>query len=320
MTTQELTLSPAHTDRIASAIADAVPDTTRRAYNTGWRAFEDFCSTHGYQALPASSETVAAFITDLDARGFSPSTIAVYHAAVMNRHGQAAEELRTFGLKQTMRGIHRRQRGYQPVKARALNADEVLAMSQVCGDDKAGRRDRWVLLVGVSLGLRYSDLAAVRLSDVEKVPGKGYAITIPWSKTSDEGVTLALPTLAPELADLDATVATDRLLEVLPTDGGMMMRGVQKGGRRWRDGVMSANGLREVIRNRAQEAGVDTDRLSNHSLRATYATGAYDAEVPEEKIAITGRWSSLSVQRGYNRASMWVQPAAGWLEKAFRSA
>lgn len=320
MTTQEITLTTDHTERITSAIADAVPATTKRAYDTGWRAFEDFCSTHGYQSLPANSQTVAAFVTDLDARGFSPSTIGVYHAAVMSKHGQDAEALRTFGLKQTMKGVHRRQRGYQPVQARALTADEVLAMSQVCGNDKAGRRDRWLLLVGVSLGLRYSDLATIRISDVEKVPGKGYAVTIPWSKTSGEGVTLALPSLTPELADLDATIATDRLLEVLPADGGMMMRGVQKGGRRWREGAMSSNGVREVIRSRAEQAGVSVERLSNHSLRATYATGAYDAEVPEERIAVTGRWSSLSVQRGYNRASMWNQPAAGWLEKAFRSA
>lgn len=316
MTTTELVLAPHHTERIASAIADATPETTQRTYATGWRAFEDFCATHGYQSLPATSETLAAFITELDAQGFAPSTIAVYHAAVIHKHGQGADELRTFGLRQTMKGVHRRQRGYQPVKARALNANEVLALSQACGNDRVGKRDRWAILVGVSLGLRYSDLANIRVQDIEKVPGKGYAVTIPWSKTSDEGVTLALPRLSPELEDLDATVATDNLLALLP-DSGAVLRGVHKGGRRWRDGVLSANGLRDILMLRAEQAGVSTERLSNHSLRATMATGAYEAGIPEERVSVTGRWASLSVQRRYNRASMWQQPASAWLEKAF---
>lgn len=316
MTTAELTIAPQHTERIASAIADAIPETTQRTYATGWRAFEDFCAAHGYQSLPAASETLAAFITELDAQGFAPSTIAVYHAAVMHKHGQDADSLRTFGLRQTMKGVHRRQRGYQPVKARALSPHEVLALSQVCGDDRVGRRDRWAILTGVSLGLRYSDLANIRVQDIEKVPGKGYAVTIPWSKTSDEGVTLALPSLAPELEDLDATVATDHLLSLLP-ETGPVLRGVHKGGRRWREGVLSANGLRDILLARAEQAGVSTERLSNHSLRATMATGAYEVGIPEERLSVTGRWASLSVQRQYNRASMWQQPASGWLGKAF---
>lgn len=52
---------------------------TRRAYATAWRAFDDFCTGHGLEALPAHPETVRWYVawmsTQLDDDGLpgSPS-------------------------------------------------------------------------------------------------------------------------------------------------------------------------------------------------------------------------------------------------------
>lgn len=312
----QLVIGTEHSHLIAEAVEAATPENTRRAYATGWRAFEDFCASNNYEAYPASDVVVAAFLAQLDADGFAPSTIAVYHAAVMNKHGADAERLRSFGVRQTMRGIRRQQRGYKPGQARALTADELLALSQACGSDLAGKRDRFAILTGATLGLRYSDLAALRVCDVAKVAGKGYVLTIPYSKTSDEGIDLPLPELDADLCDIDATLALGELLETLPGEGSLL-RGVLKGNRRWREGVLSANGFRDALRARAIEAGVSLDGLSAHSLRATFATGAYAQGISEERIALVGRWASVKVQRRYNRASMWNSPASTWLGQAF---
>ena len=48
-------------------------DNTRRAYRAEVAAFTDWCAAHGQTALPASPETVAAFLA-AEAGGGSPST------------------------------------------------------------------------------------------------------------------------------------------------------------------------------------------------------------------------------------------------------
>lgn len=319
-----------HRERVGRVIEDSTALNTKRAYATGWRFFQHWASKHGYPSLPATSEVLASFVADLEEQGYSPSTVSVYYSAVIAAHEQIgqADALRTAGLKRTMKGIARRQRGYSPVKARALSADEILSLSRVCLDDPslAGIRDRWALLVGVSLGLRYSDLAAIRLRDITRVEGKGYEILIPFSKTDKEGagVVLPVPRLSAELAELCAARATDDLLEAL-TGGSAasgsdrdapVLRGLHKGGRTWREGALTANGMRTALVKRAVLAGVNAQELTNHSLRASFATGAFDAGVAEDKIASVGRWASLREMRGYNRASRWHSPASEWLARA----
>ena len=98
-----------------------------------------------------------------------------------------------------------------------------------------------------------------------------------------------------------------------------MVRTVRRGG--WsvgdEDEECSTEVVSTIVHRLAKAAGLDTTtrgRISAHSLRASFATGAL-AHYGEAAVASTGRWSSLTVLRGYDRTSRWApsMTAGGWL-------
>ncbi|MGH7732529.1 MAG: site-specific integrase, partial [Gemmatimonadales bacterium] len=56
-----------------------------------------------------------------------------------------------------------------------------------------------------------------------------------------------------------------------------------------------------IVKGRAEEAGLDPEDFSGHSLRAGLATSAAAAGVPERIIAATTRHKSMTVLRRYIR-------------------
>ena len=52
-------------DETAALIEEAVPENTLLAYRSRWRSFEGWCRDAGRVALPATAQTVAAYLTHL---------------------------------------------------------------------------------------------------------------------------------------------------------------------------------------------------------------------------------------------------------------
>jgi hypothetical protein len=61
-------------------------DNTRRAYCAAVAAFTDRCAAHGQTALPASPETVAAFLAAEAGRGLAVNTLRLRHAGLRYLH------------------------------------------------------------------------------------------------------------------------------------------------------------------------------------------------------------------------------------------
>ena len=153
------------------------------------------------------------------------------------------------------------------------------------------------------------------------VHGQGFSVHVPYSKTDQTGVgvNLALPSLDPALSAVDATAALTawlRLLELTDSQPALF-RGTYKGRQTVRSQGLSARAVGDILTNACVRAGVDTTGVSAHSLRASFATGAYASNIEEREIARTGRWASVTTQRGYDRATMWQAPAGGWLGASF---
>jgi hypothetical protein len=99
---------------------------TRRAYQSDFGIFTDWCDKRCVSPLPASPETVAAFLASEADRGIRPSTIARRVAAIRYAHKLAGHAVPTDDerVKATVRG-HRRAVGAAPRKkapARPPNA------------------------------------------------------------------------------------------------------------------------------------------------------------------------------------------------------
>jgi site-specific recombinase XerD len=167
---------------------------TRKAYGTDFRIFKAWCDGKGVPALPASPETVAAFLAAEAGGGVKPSTLSRRVAAIRYAHKLAGVETPTDaeGVKATMRGIRRTFGGTRNKKAPAV-AGKMLGMVATAPKGLAGLRDRALLLVGFAGAFRRSELVALDVADIAETE-TGMLVTIRGSKTDQErqGVTIAI--------------------------------------------------------------------------------------------------------------------------------
>jgi integrase len=185
-------------DETAALIREAVPENTALAYRSRWRLFEAWCRGAGRVALPATAQTVAAYLTDLlVGQGLTAATADAHLTAIRAVHrGAGAEAPDALAARKVISAAAKREAArdgrYGPRRAVPLMAADLPAVVAASDSETgAGLRDRAVILLGFALLARRAELAALNVSDVEHVPGEGLAVTIRASKTDQaaRGVT-----------------------------------------------------------------------------------------------------------------------------------
>jgi len=300
-------ITPASTgDELSPAarelIQQSVPPNTQRAYERQWRAFLAWCADVDVQAFPASRETMANYVAHLVERGLAPATIGQAIATVRTIHrlrgmagrpgtDLALQVLRAYRRQRAAAGIGKRQ-------APPITIDRLRAMVDATdAESTAGRRDRALLVLGFALMARRSELAGLRIDDIE-VCDDGLRVRIRESKTDrdSEGVVVRVPHGVHSLTDPVRVVRAwiGHLAEHGVTEG-PLLRAVSRGGRVG-DG-MSPRAVNERVRVLARRAGLpDAERVTSHGLRAGGPTEAARAGVPVAQIARHGRWGERSMQ------------------------
>jgi integrase len=177
-------------DEAAALIREAVPENTALAYRSRWRSFEAWCRGTGRVALPATAQTVAAYLTHLAVdRGLKATTADAHLTAIRAVHrGAGAAPPDGLAARKVVVAAQRREAArdgrYGPRKAVPVMAGDLPAIVAACAaDTPAGLRDRAVILLGFALLARRAELAALNVSDIEHVHGEGLAVTIRASKT-----------------------------------------------------------------------------------------------------------------------------------------
>ncbi len=134
------------------------------AYRRDIRAYEEFLSERGLRLELAGSRDVEEYLSVLAASGRRATSNARALAAVRGLHRFCVDERGapadpTEGLAGP--------RLPQPVPKALSEADVELLLSAVAGDDPKARRDRLILELLYATGMRISELAALRLGDVD---------------------------------------------------------------------------------------------------------------------------------------------------------
>ena len=177
----------------------AKADNTRSAYRSAVRAWCAWCATHDLIPLPASPLDVAAFLAEERDRGLAANTLDLRRAAIrfLHRAAGCASPTEDAHVAETLAGI--RRDAPNPIKKRAATLTvlrELLAPIPVDASAPgglAGLRDRALLLVGFAGALRRSELAGIRVADLERTD-RGFGLTLPRSKGSQSAaVTVPLP-------------------------------------------------------------------------------------------------------------------------------
>ena len=173
----------------ADLIREAVPENTALAYRSRWRSFEAWCRDAGRVVLPATAQTLAAYLTYLAVdRGLKATTVDAHLTAIRAVHrGTGAPVPDGLAARKVVVAAQRREAAragrYGPRRAVPVMAGDLPAVVAGAAETAAGRRDRAVVLLGFALLARRAELAALSISDIEHVPGEGLAVTIRASKT-----------------------------------------------------------------------------------------------------------------------------------------
>jgi site-specific recombinase XerC len=170
----------------AFARAEKAPS-TRHAYRSDFALFRAWCAGKGVASLPASPETVAAFLAHEAERGSAASTITRRCAAIRYAHRLADLEPPTNSekVRATLRGI-RRTVGAAPARKAPVLAETARAMALAAPAGLKGTRDRALLLLGFAGAFCRSELVSLDVTDIEETE-EGFKIIIRRSKTDQEG-------------------------------------------------------------------------------------------------------------------------------------
>lgn len=291
----------------AFALAEKA-DATRRAYRSDFGAFAAWCRARGLESLPASPDTVAAFLAAQATGSAKASTIGRKGAAIRYAHKLAGHEPPTNAetVKAVMRGI-RRTIGAAPDRKAACTAGRLSAMLACIPATLAGKRDRALLALGFAGAFRRSELVALTVADLIEVAG-GLRVLIRKSKTDQEGQghEIAIPT-GTTLRPVEAVRAW---LAAAGIESGPVFRAVAKG-----DKVQSAaltdRSVAGIVKAYAERAGLDPAEYAGHSLRAGFITSCAEAGAGALKIQEVSRHKSLDVLAGYVRRADLFRDHAG---------
>jgi site-specific recombinase XerD len=282
---------------------------TRRGYSADWARFTAWAASRGYLALPASPETIAAYVADNAAAGIRPSTITRRVSAIRYAHklaGFTESPTNTELVKATMRGI-RRTIGTAPDRKSPATAQVVASMLALCrADTLIGTRDRALLALGFAGAFRRSELVALEVEDLVEC-ADGLRVTIRRSKTDQEGAGQSIAILrGVRICPVEAVQTWLARAEI---STGLVFRSVLKGGHL--GGPLPPQRVSHRVKHYAKLAGLDPRMFSGHSLRAGFCTSAAEHGASVWKMMDVSRHKSVNTLRGYVRNAESFKDHAG---------
>ena len=306
-------------DRLVDTARDyaraAASDNTLKAYAKDWAHFARWCRMKGTEPLPPSPEMIGLYLADL-ASGSGPSPARSVSTIDRRLSGLAWNYAqRGFALDRKNRHIAtvlagiKRKHARPPVQKEAILAENILAMVATLPYDLRGLRDRAILLVGHTGGLRRSEIVSL---DVHKddTPDSGG-----WIEILEKGALLTLNAktgwreveIGRGSSDQTCPVrALEQWLHFAKIDFGPVFVGTSRDGKRASETRLNDKHVARLIKRTVLDAGIrselpEKERLalfSGHSLRAGLASSA---EVDERYVQKQLGHASAEMTRRYQR-------------------
>lgn len=170
-----------------SRLDGAYADATLRAYRADITIFEKWCESLGLASIPATPETVAAFVSS-QAVEVSTATLKRRLAAIRKIHlllrlqNPIADEDVVIAMRRALRS--KRARPHQALGLTHALRDKLIAG---CLDTLSGKRDRAIIALGYDTLCRRSELVGLRVEDIMLIDGGAAQILIRRSKSDPYG-------------------------------------------------------------------------------------------------------------------------------------
>lgn len=257
---------------------------TRKTYREALERFVRWCQGEQITPIQATRADLINFREWMRSAGLASSTINLTLTVIHQFYGWISEET---GRPDVSKGIRhlKTSAGY---KRDALTPEQVLAVLGVIERETiTGKRDRSLIITMVTTGIRVSEAAAARICDLDPVKsrlyllGKGRDDRSEWVKMPQDAldaVNVYLDVRAPENA-LEPIFAS------------------RKGGK-----PLKSSSIGAIIKHYYRLAGLDSERLTAHSLRHTAATLARQSGESTENVQRMLRHKSIVTTQMYDHA------------------
>lgn len=305
-------------ERARELIQAGIPESTAKVTARRWAEWLTFCERELRTPLPGTRESLAEFVAVMvetpTQRGTLPSPRSVEQAIAVVRSvhrdaGFPGQPDTTDALK-VLRGYKRRTSKTRIRQAPPILMKDLRRMLAATSKwTTVGKRDRLVLVLGLAMAGRRSELCSLDLDEVAEVE-RGLEVYVRQSKTDKdaEGELVRIPRgVNPETDPVRVWRAWVDELDNFRREGetrmtGRLLRSIDQWGNLGE--ALSPRFVTDIVRGAAERAELrDAEMFSAHSLRSGFATTAADQDVPMSEIARHGRWSEKSpVVMGYVRA------------------
>jgi site-specific recombinase XerD len=274
--------------------AENVRPNTVTTYAEGGRAFRAFLIANGHSTDPARIDKpmVQEWLISLQESGRSPATVRNRFQAVARFYRFLIDEgeVETSPMPKPPR---------VPEKERAvITEDEIAAILKTCaGKTFEQRRDNALLMLAIDSGLRRSELAALKVDDLDLAGQQGQVI-VKGGRT--EWFFWGVKTNA----------ALDRYLRVRARHADANLPNLWLSARR---GGLADVGIHQMVLRRVQQAGITRDLggIGPHLFRHYFAHELKSDGASDEMVMKLGRWRDPRVMARYGRGAA-IQRARAW--------
>lgn len=315
-------LDPATIDRLV----EAIPASTRRAYVWAVRDFALWCSESGRVALPATKQTLTAYVDYLiEIIERAPASVEHIIGALRAWHKRneyphqpdttdAIDLLRGYRRRLAEDGVQQRQ-AVPFTKATLHECIDALDLSTL-----PGRRTHMVLVFGFTMMARRRVLARLRFADITE-GSDGLDVLIRTDKT-DKKSTGRVCSLPPQShPDGDPVRVLHAWREQLAAAGGdtngpLLCRFSRAKNPRPLGGLGRGDAINDMVRDVTKAAQIpEWERHTAHALRAGGLVDALQRGVPPGIAARHGGWDPESPMLG-----RYARVANRWRDNAMRGA
>jgi site-specific recombinase XerD len=288
-----------------------VSHNTVLGYGYDLRMYCSWCERFQRAALPTSTETLCLYLTSLLSEGKKITTARRRKCAVLYEHrarGLPCPDANE--IRELLRGAQR-LRGEKPRQMRPITVQELRKMSAGLArvGTAAALRDRALLVLGFATALRRSNLAALRLADVEFCR-QGLIVSVDREKNDQKGKGRLVGVLRGRHANSDPVRVLRAWLRVRGPNPGPLFPRVSK----FRQGeALDGECICRLVKKCLAGIGIDPVQSGAHSLRAGAVSALGEANVGVLRIgAYTGQ-SPAIVERYFRRSEMWRNNASAAL-------
>jgi integrase len=271
---------------------------TERALLADVLLFSAWCSDAGRQHLPASAETVAAFVDAQASAGKAPASIRRYAASIAAYHRSAGAanpldlKIATDALKRMARARSEKQR-----QAKGINDNLVVRMLSAAKDTPVGLRNRALLTLAYTSMCRRGELVGLLVEDLQADADGFGSVIVRKSKTDQTGRG------APVAITADAMHHLRAWLAVAHIESGPMFRSVNRHGQV--GGQLAPASVAAIFKAMAESVrhprltSAEIAEISGHSTRigACQDMVRYGADIAGAMQA--GRWKTTAMVSRY---------------------